>query len=65
VDAQITRRFALHELLERPDPPDLHRGSILRLEGKPNRHEQLPYLAMAFAHAKLQEIRARLTHQQK
>jgi hypothetical protein len=62
MDDHIARRLAIRELLARPDPPDLHRGSVLRLEGKPDRHEQLPRLATAFARAKLREFRARLTH---
>ena len=30
----IERRLALIELLDQPDPPELHRGHRLRLEGK-------------------------------
>jgi hypothetical protein len=59
VDTNITRRLALSELLEKPDPPGMHRGHVMRLEGKPDRHEQLPLLAVAFVRAKLAEIRQR------
>ena len=59
MDADITRRVALCELLEMPDPPDLHRGFVSRLEGKADRHEQLPLLAAAFAREKVLELRRR------
>ena len=59
MDSDITRRLALFELLAKPDPPDLHRGFVARLEGKPDRHELLPLLAAAFAEQKLMEIRRR------
>ena len=55
----IARRQALCELLTTPDPPDLHRGFVLRLEGKPDRHRLLEQLAAAFVRAKLLEISAR------
>ena len=54
--ADIARRQALTELLATPDPPDLHRGSVLRFEGKPDRFQLLPQLAVAFVHARLAEI---------
>ncbi len=59
VDAGIARRVALYTLLARPDPPDLHRGYVFRLEGKPDRHKLLPQLADAFIREKLREFRAR------
>ena len=59
MESDITRRVALHQLLAQPDPPDLHRGNVARLEGKPDRHEQLPQLAAAFVRAKLQELHLR------
>jgi hypothetical protein len=59
MESSITRRLALYELLEKPDPPDLHRGSIMRFEGKPDRHAQLPRLAAAFVRAKMLEIQLR------
>jgi hypothetical protein len=57
--SDIARRQALYELLTTPDPPDLHRGFVLRLEGKPDRHQLLEQLAAAFVRAKLTEIQAR------
>ena len=57
--SDISRRQALYELLTTPDPPDLHRGFVLRLEGKPDRHQLLQQLADAFVRAKLMEIQAR------
>ena len=61
MESDITRRVAIYKLLEMPDPPDLHRGHIARLEGKPDRHDQLPVLAAAFARGKLLEFRLRAT----
>jgi hypothetical protein len=58
-DTDLARRHALYELLTMPDPPDIHRGHILRFAGKPERHRLLPYLAAAFVQAKLLEIRER------
>jgi hypothetical protein len=55
----LVRRQALYELLAEPDPPDLHRGFVRRLEGKPDRHAQLPLLAAKFVQARLLEIRER------
>lgn len=59
MDSNISRRVALYELLSMPDPPELHRGSVLRLPGKPDRHELLPALAAAFARVKVLEFRQR------
>lgn len=59
MDTNIMRRMALYELLEKPDPPDLHRGFVTRLEGKPDRYDVLPLLAAAFAREKLLELRRR------
>jgi hypothetical protein len=56
MDASITRRLALYELLEKPDPPELHRGFVVRLPGKPDRYAQLPELAAAFVRRKMDEI---------
>lgn len=47
------RLEALLELLEEPDPPDLHRGHVRRLEGKPERFEMYqtyPMRAVVHAH---------------
>ena len=49
MDADIIRRQALYELLAEPDPPDLHRGYVRRLEGKPDRHAQQRLTLMVFA----------------
>ncbi|MGE3957746.1 MAG: hypothetical protein AB7H96_13585 [Vicinamibacterales bacterium] len=59
MDADLVRRQALYELLAAPDPPDLHRGYVRVLEGKPDRHAQLPLLAAKFVQARLLEIRER------
>src|SRR3954464_1322712 len=59
MDADLVRRQALYELLAEPDPPDLHRGYVRRLDGKPDRHAQLPLLAAKFVQARLLEIRER------
>lgn len=65
MDFDIDRRVALCQLLALPDPPELHRGSQPRLDGKPDRHQQLlPRLAEAFARGKMLEFRLRhiVTH---
>lgn len=59
MNSDIARRLAFHELLAKPDPPELHRGSVVRLEGKPDRHELLATLAAAFVREKLMELRGR------
>jgi len=53
--------LALYELLEKPDPPELHRGFVIRCEGKPDRFAQLPELAAAFVRLKMTEFRQRPT----
>jgi hypothetical protein len=58
LEFSIARRQAFCELLITPDPPDLHRGFVMRLEGKPDRHRLLEHLAAAFVRAKLIEIQA-------
>lgn len=59
MDFNIARRSALYQLLEMPDPPEMHRGHLPLLEGKPDRHELLPALAAAFARGKMLEFRLR------
>ena len=59
LEFSIAHRQAFCELLITPDPPDLHRGLVMRLEGKSDRHRLLEHLAAAFVHAKLIEIQAR------
>ena len=69
----IARRQALCELLMTPDPPDLHRGFVMRLEGKPDRHQLLQQLAAAYVRVRLLEMqtrtstaeRAQLSHSRK
>jgi len=60
MDSDIARRLAFHELLAKPDPPELHRGNIIRLEGKPDRYELLATLAAAFVREKLMKLRQRV-----
>jgi hypothetical protein len=52
----IERRQAIAELLSLPDGPGLHRSHRLTVEGKPDRHQMLPYLAAAFVQARLLEL---------
>jgi hypothetical protein len=59
MDSDLARRQAIYDLLAEPDPPDLHRGFVRRLDGKPDRHAQLPLLAAKFVQARLLEIRER------
>jgi hypothetical protein len=60
MDSDLIRRQALYELMAVPDPPDLRRGFIRVLDGKPDRHAQLPLLAAKFVQARLLEIRERV-----
>jgi len=56
----LERRIALTELMAAPDPPDLkRRGHRQRFEGRPNRFEILPTLAMLFAQTRLIEFQER------
>ncbi len=57
MEPNITRWLAFNQLLALPDPPGMRRSHIVRLEGKPDRHNQLPELAAAFVREKLIEIR--------
>ena len=61
MDAELTRRVALYELLLMPDPPDLRRGHVVRFEGNPDRYNLLPMLAEALAREKVLEFRRRLS----
>jgi hypothetical protein len=54
----IARRRAMYELLTTPDPPNLQRGFVMRLEGKPDRYRLVDHLAAASVRAKLIEIHA-------
>ena len=42
-----------------PDPPELKRGHQQRFEGRPNRYELVPVLAMHFAQTRLIEFQER------
>jgi hypothetical protein len=55
----LERRIALTELMAAPDPPDIKRGNRQRFEGKPDRYEMLPVLAMLFAQTRLVEFQER------
>ncbi len=39
---------ALFELLELPDPPDMHRGHVRTQDGKPERYALVPQLIRAY-----------------
>ena len=55
----MERRQALAQLLAQPDDPDLQRGHRVLLDGRPDRHEMVPYLAAAYVQSKLLELRER------
>ena len=55
----IHRREALCELLSLRDPFDALRGHRLVLEGRADRHNQLPRLASIYMQSKLGELRDR------
>jgi len=56
----LQRRIALTELMAAPDPPELkRRGHRQRFEGRPDRYEMLPTLAMLFAQTRLIEFQER------
>ena len=49
----LERSLAICELLSLPDPPELRRGHVLRLGGKPERFAQIPELTSAFVQSRL------------
>jgi hypothetical protein len=49
----LERSLAICELLSLPDPPELRRGHVLRLSGKPERFAQIPELTSAFVQSRL------------
>jgi hypothetical protein len=55
----LQRRIALTELMAAPDPPELKRGHQQRFEGRPNRYQMVPKLAMHFAQTRLIEFQER------
>jgi hypothetical protein len=55
----LERRVALTELMATPDPPELKRGHRQRFEGRPDRYEMVPMLAMLFAQTRLIEFQER------
>jgi hypothetical protein len=57
--SDVHRREALCELLSMHDAFDALRGHRLVLEGRPDRHNQLPRLASVYMQAKLNELRDR------
>jgi hypothetical protein len=58
-ESSIARRQAWCELLTTPDPADLHRGSVVRLDHS-DRYRLLEHLAVAaFIRARFVEIQAR------
>jgi len=58
----LERRIALTELMAAPDPPELRRGNRQRFEGRPDRYEMLPVLAMLFAQTRLIEFQERASY---
>jgi hypothetical protein len=58
----LERRIALTELMAAPDPPELKRGNRQRFDGRPDRYEMLPMLAMLFAQARVIEFQERAWH---
>jgi hypothetical protein len=58
-DMDSERRIALTELMAVPDPPELKRGNRQRFEGRPDRYEMLPMLAMLFVQTRLVELQER------
>ena len=61
MEFNIQRRLAIAELLAQPDPPELRRGHRLRLDGKPERYDQVPRLSAVFVQAKLLALHERRT----
>jgi hypothetical protein len=59
---ELERRIALTELMAAPDPPELKRGNRQRFEGRPDRYEMLPVLAMLFAQTRLIEFQERASY---
>lgn len=57
--ADLERRLAMIELLSRPDPFDALRIHRRVLEGRADRHTQLPRLASAYVQGRLLEMRER------
>jgi hypothetical protein len=51
--SDLTRIDAFMQLLATPDPPELRRGSTLRLEGSPERFKLVPLLWAAFHQQRL------------
>ena len=49
----LERSLAICELLSLPDPPELRRGHVLRLGGKPERFARIPELTSAFVQSRL------------
>ena len=59
---ELERRIALTELMAVPDPPELKRGHHQRFEGRPDRYELLPTLAMVFVQTRVMELQERAAY---
>jgi hypothetical protein len=59
---ELERRIALTELMAVPDPPELKRGHQQRFEGRPDRYELLPTLAMMFVQTRVMEFQERAAY---
>ena len=55
----VERRLAIAELLAKPDPPELHRGHRLQLQGKSDRYAQIPILSACYVQAQLLALHER------
>ena len=58
----LERRIALTELMAVPDPPELKRGHQQRFEGRSDRYELLPALAMVFMQTRVIEFQERASY---
>lgn len=53
------RRQAIAELLAQPDPPELHRGHRLSVQGKADRFSVAQILAAAYVQRRMLELQER------
>ena len=53
------RRQAIAELLAKPDPPELRRGSQLRLQGRADRFSIVQMLAAAYVQQRMLDLQER------
>ena len=54
--------IGIFDLVAVPDPPELKRGHQQRFEGKPDRYELLPTLAMVFVQTRVMEFQERASY---